>query len=115
MAKQYRKLQHKLYKDGHPEKNKPKEPPIGKDYVLLAVTVFTVVITVIGWQQLDGLSRGMYTLLSISLIFTYAKRHANVTDRTRMYMERTSFGTMILAVVLFLVVTIPQLIGWIRS
>ena len=60
MAKQYRKLQKNLYKK--PKQKKPTEK-IGKDYVLMAVTVFTLLITVAGWTSLDNLSRVMYTLL----------------------------------------------------
>ena len=65
MAKQYRKLQEKIYKN--PEQKKAPEQKIGKDYVLMAVTVFTVLVTCAGWTSLDNVSRAMYSLLSVSL------------------------------------------------
>ena len=99
MSRQYRKMQEKLYKK--PEK-KPAEKKIGKDYVLMAVTVFTVLVTAAGWMQLDNLSRSMYSLLSISLILTYARRHADLSERAALLVERGSLVTMVLAVVIFL-------------
>ncbi len=99
MSRQYRKMQEKLYKK--PEK-KPTEKKIGKDYVLMAVTVFTVLVTAAGWMQLDNLSRSMYSLLSISLILTYARRHADLSERAALLVERGSLITMVLAVVIFL-------------
>ena len=100
MAKQYRKLQRNLYKK--PEQKRPTEK-IGKDYVLMAVTVFTLLITVAGWTSLDTLSRVMYTLLSVSLMLTYAKRHAQLDDQKQTIVERASLATMGLAVILFFV------------
>ncbi|MDY6267563.1 MAG: hypothetical protein SPL39_01150 [Selenomonadaceae bacterium] len=101
MAKQYRKLQEKLYKK--PEKKQAAEPKIGKDYVLMAVTVFTLLVTVAGWTSLDNISRAMYSLLSVSLILTYAKRHAKLAENVQPLVERASLATMGLAVVLFFV------------
>lgn len=100
MAKQYRKLQNKIYQK--PEKKQPTEK-IGKDYVLMAVTIFTVLITVAGWTSLDNLSRVMYTLLSVSLMLTYAKRHAKLDEQKATIVERASLATMGLAVILFIV------------
>lgn len=101
MAKQYRKLQEKIYKKA--EKKKAPEPKIGKDYLLMAVTVFTVLVTAVGWMSLDNLSRVMYVLLSISLILTYAKRHAKLSDEVAPLVERVSLATMGLAVFCFFI------------
>ena len=101
MSRQYRKLQEKLYQK--PSEKKPAEKKIGRDYVLMAVTVFTVLVTAAGWMQLDNVSRGMYSLLSISLILTYARRHANLSEKAAVLVERGSLITMALAVVLFFV------------
>ena len=100
MAKQYRKLQNKIYQK--PEKKQPTEK-IGKDYVLMAVTIFTLLITAAGWTSLDNLSRVMYTLLSVSLMLTYAKRHATLDEKKATLVERASLATMGLAVILFVV------------
>ncbi|MCI7056059.1 hypothetical protein HF878_04560 [Selenomonas bovis] len=100
MSRQYRKLQEKLYQK--PSEKKPAEKKIGRDYVLMAVTVFTVLVTAAGWMQLDNVSRGMYSLLSVSLILTYARRHANLSEKAAVLVERGSLVTMVLAVLLFL-------------
>ena len=101
MAKQYRKLQEKLYKK--PTEKKAPEQKIGKDYVLMAVTVFTVLVTCAGWTSLDNVSRAMYSLLSVALVLTYAKRHAKLDEQKQTLVERGSLITMALAVVLFFV------------
>ena len=98
MAKQYRKLQEKLYQKPT-KKNDTKK--VGKDYILMAVTLFTIFITVAGWQSLDNLSRAMYSLLAVSLTLTYASRHASLSDKAKPIVERASLGTMVVAIVLF--------------
>ena len=86
-----------------PAEKKAPEQKIGKDYVLMAVTVFTVLVTCAGWTSLDNVSRAMYSLLSVSLILTYAKRHAKLDEQKQTLVERGSLITMALAVVLFFV------------
>ena len=100
MSKQYRKLQEKLYQKQ--SDNKPAEKKIGKDYVLMAVTIFTLFVTIAEWMQFDNVSRGMYALLSASLILTYARRHAQLSEKAAVLVERASLITMVLAVLLFL-------------
>jgi len=100
MAKQYKKLQNKVY----PKKNavaRPKEK-IGRDYLLMAVIAFTTVVTIFGWTQFDLLNRSMYVLLTFSLCMTYIFRHANISDNAKIYVNRASLAAMGLAVALFL-------------
>lgn len=100
MAKQYKKLQNKIY----PKKAVPSEPKekIGKDYLLLAVIIFTAVVTIFGWTQFDMLNRSMYMLLTFSLFMTYIFRHANISENAKIYVNRASLAAMGLAVALFL-------------
>ena len=78
MSKQYKKLQQKL----HPKEKKtaPKEKPVGKDYVLIAVIGFIIVMTVFGWDYMNNISRAMYVLLGISMSCNYAQRHAKLSE-----------------------------------
>ena len=106
MAKQYKKLQNKI----HP---KAKEEPvrkekIGKDYFLLVMIGLTLVILTLGWSHLDDLNRAMYVLLTVSLSLTYARRHANLTDNQKIYVDRASFASIGLAVALFLFIAYEQ-------
>ena len=101
MAKQYKKLQNKIY----PKKaadSKPKET-VGKDYLLMAVIAFTAVVTIFGWAQFDMLNRSMYALLTFSLSMTYVFRHAKISENAKIYVNRASLAAMGLAVALFLI------------
>lgn len=109
MAKQYKKLQQKL----HPKaKNpKPKEKPVGKDYVLLAVIFFILAVTIFGWEYLDNLNRAMYILLGISMISNYVRRHAKLTETQGLLVERVGMVTIGFAIALFLVALYYQFFG----
>ncbi len=101
MSKQYKKLQQKL----HPKEKKtaPKEKPVGKDYVLIAVIGFIIVMTVFGWDYMNNISRAMYVLLGISMSCNYAQRHAKLSEEKMVYVARLGLITIGVAVVLFLV------------
>ncbi len=101
MSKQYKKLQQKL----HPKEKKtaPKEKPVGKDYVLLAVIGFILVVTLGGWEYMNNLSRSMYILLGISMTCNYLQRHAKWGESTMMIISRVGLVTIGFAVALFLV------------
>ena len=57
MAKQYKKLQNKVYPKKKAD-DKPQEK-IGKDYLLIFVIAFTAVVTLVGWEHFDSLNRWM--------------------------------------------------------
>jgi len=109
MAKQYKKLQQKL----HPKasKQKPKEKPVGKDYVLLSVICFILVVTIFGWEYLDNLNRAMYILLGVSMTCNYVRRHAKLSETQAMLVERTGMVTIGFAIALFLVALYYQFIA----
>ena len=100
MAKQYKKLQKKIYPEKKDPHDKEKET-IGKDYLLIAVCCFTFVVTIFGWPHFDDLNRAMYILLTLSLGLTYAYRHARLSDNARIYVNRASLCSMGLAIGLF--------------
>lgn len=109
MAKQYKKLQNKI----HPKSKEmpaPKEK-IGKDYFLLIMISFTVIILTLGWSHLDDLNKAMYVLLTTSLCLTYTRRHFDLTDTQRVYVDRASFASIGLAVALFLIVAYQQYVA----
>ena len=72
MAKMLKKLQQKVTPA---EKPKPVRPP-GKDYMLLILMAFTVMVTLAAWEELDSLTLTMYILLTASLGLTYTRRQA---------------------------------------
>ena len=101
MAKQYRKLQHKI----HPKQKEPDKPKekIGKDFLLIGIICFTIFILFIGWESFDAINRVMYLLLTISLSLTYARRHREFTETKRILIERASFVSIGLAAALFFI------------
>ena len=101
MSKQYKKLQQKL----HPKEKKtaPKEKPVGKDYLLLAVIAFIIVMTAFGWEYMNNISRAMYILLGISMSCNYVQRHAKISEEKMVYVSRVGLVTIGIAIALFLV------------
>ncbi|HCB92764.1 MAG TPA: hypothetical protein DEP57_02965 [Selenomonas sp.] len=109
MAKQYKKLQNKI----HPKAKEAPAPKakIGKDYFLLVMIGFTVIILTLGWSHLDDMNKAMYVLLTTSLCLTYTRRHFELTDTQRTYVDRASFASIGLAVALFLIIAYQQYIA----
>ena len=101
MAKMLKKLQQKITP---PEKPKPTRPP-GKDYMLLILMSFTVIVVITAWENLDTLTLTMYILLTLSLGLTYTRRHAveRLTETQMMIVTRASFVTIGMAGALFLI------------
>ena len=100
MAKMFKKLQQKMV----PREAPKQERSAGKDYLLIGITLFTVLITVAGWETLDTLNRAMYILLTISFALTYARRHSEKrTEMQRKLIERAGFATIGIAVILFFI------------
>ncbi len=101
MAKMLKKLQQKITP---PEKPKAVPPP-GKDYLLLILMAFTVMVVIAAWENLDTLTLTMYILLTLSLGLTYTRRHAveRLTETQMMIVTRASFVTIGMAGALFLI------------
>ena len=100
MAKMLKKLQQKMTL---PENPKPVRPP-GKDYLLLILMAFTVMVIIAAWENLDTLTRTMYILLTLSLALTYTRRQAveRLSETQMMIVSRASFVTIGMAGALFL-------------
>ena len=109
MAKQYKKLRDKI----HPKQEKKDTRPrnIGKDYLLLIMIFFTVLIMLIAWDRFGFLNRALYIFLAVSLSITYANRHARMTEQTRYIVERAGWISMGIATILFLVLCYQQYIA----
>ena len=101
MAKMLKKLQQKITP---PEKPKAAPPP-GKDYLLLILMAFTVMVVIAAWENLDTLTLTMYILLTLSLGLTYTRRHAveRLTETQMMIVTRASFVTIGMAGALSLI------------
>ena len=100
MAKMLKKLHQKVTPA---EKPKPVRPP-GKDYMLLILMAFTVMVTLAAWEELDSLTLTMYILLTASLGLTYTRRQAveRLSEFQMMIVTRASFVTIGMAGALFL-------------
>ena len=100
MAKMLKKLQQKVTPA---EKPKPARPP-GKDYMLLILMAFTVMVVLAAWEELDSLTLTMYVLLTASLGLTYTRRQAaeRLSEFQMMIVTRASFVTIGMAGALFL-------------
>ena len=100
MAKMLKKLQQKMTPA---EKPKPVRPP-GKDYMLLILMAFTVMVVLAAWEDLDSLTLTMYILLTASLGLTYTRRQAaeRLSEFQMMIVTRASFVTIGMAGALFL-------------
>ena len=85
------------------EKPKAARPP-GKDYMLLILMAFTVMVTLAAWEELDSLTLTMYILLTASLGLTYTRRQAveRLSEFQMMIVTRASFVTIGMAGALFL-------------
>ena len=110
MANQYKKLQKKLYEKNKPD-GKKKEPKVGKDYPILILIGLTIFICFIGWGNLDNMNRAMYVLLLVSLVLTYVRRHAKLSETKAIYVERASAASIGLAIALFFIVLYYQFFG----
>lgn len=110
MANQYKKLQKKLYEKNKPD-DKKKEPKIGKDYPILILIALTAVVCVVGWANFDNMNRTMYILLTASLILTYVRRHAKLTEVQAVFVERASAISIGFAIALFFIVLYFQIFG----
>ena len=101
MAKMLKKLQQKIT----PAEKPKAAPPPGKDYLLLILMAFTVMVVIAAWENLDTLTLTMYILLTLSLGLTYTRRHAveRLTETQMMIVTRASFVTIGMAGALFLI------------
>ena len=84
---------------------------VGKDYVLLAIMTFTIMVMIFGWGNFDNYNRALYVLLSASLAITYAKRHAKLNEVQEMWLDRVGYVTMGVAIILFAAVVYMQYIA----
>ena len=110
MANQYKKLQKKLYEKNKPD-DKKKEPKVGKDYPILILIGLTIFVCFLGWGNFDNMNRATYVLLTVSLILTYVRRHAKLSETRAIYVERASAASIGLAIALFFIVLYYQFFG----
>lgn len=102
MATLYKKLVKKVKPKTKKTSEKPPEK-IGKDYWLLAILLLTIFFTVMSWPAFDNINRALYSALIISLVSTYIRRQAHLTDEQETWAERISFLAVVCAIFLFIV------------
>ena len=108
MAKQYKKLQQKIYRQDDDKQKHKRQEKVGKDYLLLGVLIFTAVVTVAGWESPNNWNRVMYVLLDVSLLLTYIRRHAKLTEVQSVFADRASLVSIGFAVAMFIIVLIQD-------
>ena len=93
------------------EVSKPKEKKklVGKDYVLIAVISFTLMVTIAAWENLTALNRALYVMLLTSLSLTYVRRQFNLSDKMEQWIDKASIAAMGFALALFAVVMYYQI------
>ena len=108
MARQYKKILKKIQPKEQPKSNRPKPEKGKKDYILIIVLVVTILFMLIGWSYFSNLNRGLYAALTMSLLTTYIRRHADLTDKQDYWVEKASQVPMGIAIVLFGIVAYQQ-------
>ena len=114
MAKQTKKIQRHLTalnKDREQASEAKKGPPPGKDYLLLAMIAITLVILTLAWQQFSMSNRAMYILMALALTCTYVRRHADLSDNMKLWVERTGYVSIGSAFGLFCLTLYYQIFG----
>ncbi len=92
------------------EVSKPKEKKKGgKDYLLIAVISFTLMVTIAAWESLAALNRALYVMLITSLSLTYVRRQFNLSEKMENWVDRASIAAMGFALALFAVVMYYQI------
>ena len=95
-------------KSQEPAKPRVKEN-VGKDYLLIAVISFTIMVTIAAWGTLNFLNKTLYLLLITSLSLTYVRRHFNLTEQQESWVDRGSIVSMGFALALFVVIMYNQI------
>ena len=101
IAKKIRPKEKSVTEDKKPEK-------VGKDYLLIIVLALTIVFLLVGWENFTAENRGLYLALLVSLSTTYARRHYKFTEKQDLWLERTGYTAMIIAIVMFAFVVYQQ-------
>ena len=92
------------------ETSKPKEKKrTGKDYLLIAVISFTLMVTIADWETLTPLNRALYVMLLSSLSLTYVRRQYNLSEKMENWVDKASIVSMGFALALFVVVMYYQI------
>ena len=92
------------------ESTAPKEKKrTGKDYLLIIVISFTLMVTIAAWETLTPLNRALYVMLLISLSLTFVRRQYNLSEKMENWVDRVSIASMGFALALFAVVMYYQI------
>jgi len=94
MSTQYKKIQKKNAAQETSAAKSNLKPKASRDLLLIFLIVFTVLILVLAWSNLDNLGRGMYACLSVGMIVVYVNRHANFSDKVHKILIGVSLFTL---------------------
>lgn len=82
----------------------PKKNTKMKDFWLISFIFVNIFVLAIGYKTLDLPSIGMYSLLVLTLISIYVKKHFTFSEKTEKYIEQFGLGAIGVAFVLFIYV-----------
>lgn len=100
MSTQYKKIQKKNLSKNSPSSKTNLKPKASRDLLLIILIVFTALIMVLAWTNLDNLGKSMYACLFLGMVVVYVNRHANFSDQTHKILIGVSLFTLCASVVL---------------
>ncbi|MCR5176150.1 MAG: hypothetical protein K6C05_04810 [Anaerovibrio sp.] len=100
MSTQYKKIQKKNTHTNPKAEKTNLKPKASRDLLLIILIVFTAVILVLAWPNMDVLGRSMYVCLSIGMVIVYVNRHANFSEKTHKILIYVSLFTLFSSVAL---------------
>ena len=106
------KIQKRIKKNMKPKKPKQEikiKEKVGKDYLLIAVISFTLMVTIAAWSTLTDMNKALYSMLLVSLSLTYIRRHYDLSEQQEFWVDRGSIISMGIALVLFAAIMYMQI------
>lgn len=110
MATQMSKIKKKLQKPEEKVEESSLKPKPGKDMMLIALICVTVLIMLLGYNDMSGMDIGLYSALLGSTLCLYFSRHLpNASEQTEKNLRYVSFFFLGLV---FIVVLASLFISW---
>ncbi len=83
------------------EKPQEKRYKPWENIVLVGVICLTLFLLTSGWDFLDTVNKGMYSILLVALLLMYAQRRLTLSVAQQTWIRRVIFGAIMVSLVLF--------------
>ena len=100
MSTQYKKIQKKNAPKSTNSTKANLKPKASRDLLLIILIVFTAVIMVLAWTNLDLPGKSMYACLFVGMVIVYVNRHANFNEKVQKILIGVSMFTLLASIVL---------------